>query len=333
MAGVAGEHRPAARLRHVADQYARPAGVLCALADSRSSSATRSGWPQLRLRDSRITCQVVAVDRQRLARRRCSHGHRSRSPASASPRAAPCGRTVPWRRAWDRSGLASGGSGFGSTVPLSCAHAPRRGGDHQGRSGIRIRRDVIGSLYSSEGIDGIGTARTGPEQHHAAIKRICDADGVTTVPTPARLALSQMIRQRQRHAVAQRGLGQLVRSVEENAAVAAVAQFRIKLAKRLDQIGLAMEIDRVPAGFRLHLVDADGAAALALRRRDSSAAPTSALLPARRRRWWPSPYRRSAGAAPAILPSPALDRRRRRRPARHLRYQRASSWRWPQRSS
>ena len=31
---------------------------LCALADSRFSSATMSGWPQLRLRDSRITCQV-----------------------------------------------------------------------------------------------------------------------------------------------------------------------------------------------------------------------------------------------------------------------------------
>ena len=31
---------------------------LRALAASRSTSATRSGWPQLRLRDSRITCQV-----------------------------------------------------------------------------------------------------------------------------------------------------------------------------------------------------------------------------------------------------------------------------------
>ena len=31
---------------------------LCALTDSRFSSATRSGCAQLRLRDSRITCQV-----------------------------------------------------------------------------------------------------------------------------------------------------------------------------------------------------------------------------------------------------------------------------------
>ncbi len=73
-----------------------------------------------------------------------------------------------------------------------------------------------------------------------------------------------MIRQRQRDAVAQRRLGQLLAGVEQNAAVAAIAQFRIELAKGLDQIGLAVEIDRVLASFRLHLVDPDRAAALAL---------------------------------------------------------------------
>src|SRR3954462_9775593 len=76
--------------------------------------------------------------------------------------------------------------------------------------------------------------------------------------------LPRMIRQRQRDAVAQRRLGQFLAGVEQNAAVAAIAQFRIALAKRLDQIGLAVEIERVPAGFRLQLVDADRAAALAL---------------------------------------------------------------------
>ena len=57
-----------------------------------------------------------------------------------------------------------------------------------------------------------------------------------------------MISQRQRHAVAQLGFGKLFPGAEQDAAVAAIAQFRIELAKGLDQIGLAMEIDRVLAG-------------------------------------------------------------------------------------
>ena len=94
----------------------------------------------------------------------------------------------------------------------------------------------------------------------------------------ARLPLPHMIRQRQRDAVAQRCLGQLLAGVEQNAAVAAIAQFRIELAKRLDQIGLAVEIDRVPAGFRLHLVDPDGAAALALGREIARLPPFQGFL-------------------------------------------------------
>jgi hypothetical protein len=60
-----------------------------------------------------------------------------------------------------------------------------------------------------------------------------------------------MIGQRQRHAVAQRRLGDRILRVQDDAAVAAIAQLgRIQLAKRLDQIGLAMEIDRVLIGGR-----------------------------------------------------------------------------------
>ena len=66
--------------------------------------------------------------------------------------------------------------------------------------------------------------------------------------------------------MAQLRFGQLVRRIEQDGAIAAETQLRIQLAKRLDQIGLAMEIDRVLTGLRLHLIDADGAAALALRR-------------------------------------------------------------------
>ena len=74
-----------------------------------------------------------------------------------------------------------------------------------------------------------------------------------------RLPLVQMISQRQRHAVAQGGFGQLLFQVEQDAAVAAISQLRIELTKRLDQICLAVEIDRVSVGGRLHLIDADRA--------------------------------------------------------------------------
>ena len=87
-----------------------------------------------------------------------------------------------------------------------------------------------------------------------------------------------MIRQRQRDAVAQRFLGQLLAGIEQDRPVAAVAQFRIELAKGLDQIGLAVEIDGVLAGFRLHLVDPDGAAALALGREITRLPPFQRLF-------------------------------------------------------
>src|SRR5215207_8453992 len=87
-----------------------------------------------------------------------------------------------------------------------------------------------------------------------------------------------MIRQRQRDAVAQRLFGQPLAGIENNATVAAIAQVRIELAKSLDQIGLAMEIDRVPASIRLHLVDPDGAAALALGREIARLPPFQRLF-------------------------------------------------------
>jgi hypothetical protein len=76
MAGMAGAHRAAARLRHVADQETAPAG-LGALSDSRSRNCTRFGWPQLRLRERRITCQVAPLIGS-ATRRRDSPWHKSR---------------------------------------------------------------------------------------------------------------------------------------------------------------------------------------------------------------------------------------------------------------
>src|SRR6516162_4835245 len=60
MTSVLGEHRPAARLRHVADQKTVPP-TFFAFSANRSMKRTSCGLPQLRLRDSRMTCQVGPV--------------------------------------------------------------------------------------------------------------------------------------------------------------------------------------------------------------------------------------------------------------------------------
>jgi hypothetical protein len=51
---------------------------------------------------------------------------------------------------------------------------------------------------------------------------------------------------------------------QQNAAVPTICELRIQLAERLDQIGLAMEIDRILVGGGFHPVDADRAAASGL---------------------------------------------------------------------
>src|ERR1700761_7918003 len=76
-----------------------------------------------------------------------------------------------------------------------------------------------------------------------------------------------MVGQRQRHAMAQLGSRKLVLRVQKNASVAAEAEYRrVELAEGLDQIGLAVEIDRVLTGGGFHKVDADRATAFRLRR-------------------------------------------------------------------
>ena len=57
-----------------------------------------------------------------------------------------------------------------------------------------------------------------------------------------------MIGQRQRHAVAQRRVGDSIFRIEQDAAVAAITQLGIQFAKRCDQVGLAMEVERDLAG-------------------------------------------------------------------------------------
>ncbi len=93
-----------------------------------------------------------------------------------------------------------------------------------------------------------------------------------------RRLLPQMIGQRQSDAVAQRGLRQLAGDIEQDRAVAAVAELGIELAKGLDQIGLAMEVDRDLIGGRLHLIDPDRAAAAGLGREVARLAPFQRLF-------------------------------------------------------
>ena len=122
MAGMSGEHRAAARLRHVADQQSRPAGVLLRLVGQPLQQRDQVGMRPVAVARQPHHLPGLAVDRQRLARRRCSPWRRSRSRASASP-PADLRPNNSLAASLGSLGLASGGSGLGSTVPLSCASA------------------------------------------------------------------------------------------------------------------------------------------------------------------------------------------------------------------
>jgi hypothetical protein len=87
-----------------------------------------------------------------------------------------------------------------------------------------------------------------------------------------------MIRQRQPHAVAQLRFRQFVARIQQDCAIAAILQIRIPLAKRLDQICLAVKVDRALPGNGLDLIDADGAAALAFRGEVARLAPFQRFL-------------------------------------------------------
>src|ERR1700761_4124568 len=73
-----------------------------------------------------------------------------------------------------------------------------------------------------------------------------------------------MIGQCQRDAVTELRLRKLAVRVEQDRAIAAEAELGIELAKRLDQIGLAVKIKRDLIIRRFIAVDADRAAAFAL---------------------------------------------------------------------
>ena len=154
MAGVAGQHRAAARLRHVADQQAGQPAPCGALAASRSSSATRSGWPQLRLRDSRITCQVSPLIGSAFAAGDAALGIEADRARRQLPPASACGRTIPWRRAWDRSDWRAAAAAWDRRCPCP---APAPGGSCDGsdisrrvENQARVHRITLSAKTSTE---------------------------------------------------------------------------------------------------------------------------------------------------------------------------------------
>src|SRR5882757_5909998 len=99
------------------------------------------------------------------------------------------------------------------------------------------------------------TPRWSPETAAANAARLFEN---CRLSDPRGFALVEMIGQRQRHAVAQRRSGRFVAGVQEDASVAAIAQFPgVELAESRDQIGLAMEINRVLVNGGFYTVDPD----------------------------------------------------------------------------
>ena len=87
-----------------------------------------------------------------------------------------------------------------------------------------------------------------------------------------RFPLVQMIGQGKRDTMTKRRLVDPVLGAQEDASVAAVAPFiGIEFAERFDQIGLAVEIDRVL--LAVDMIDAHGAAAFGPRREVTWLAP------------------------------------------------------------
>ena len=136
------------------------------------------------------------------------------------------------------------------------------------------------SASSLRGANGSANARpmTAPRQaiqlayRGSWIASLARNDGETSFPFP------QMIRQRQPHAVAQFGLRQFLVRIEQDGAVAAVAELWIEIAKGFDEISLAVEEHGNLVLVRFHPVDPDGAAAAGLASSGSSAVPISRLL-------------------------------------------------------
>ena len=162
MRGMAGQHRPAARLRDVADQQPRPAIDAGQLSREPSRKPISSGWPQLRLRDSRIACQV--------ALRSAASRRRRGSPSHSSPIAA-CGIAAAFPTAPNRSRAAGSALAACPAMPrprwqpaamASNCHGKTR--SREGRSRHRARMAATGkAVQSGPGAGAWGTSSAPPK--------------------------------------------------------------------------------------------------------------------------------------------------------------------------
>ena len=112
MAPVAGDHRAAARLRHVADQQAGPADRRRFVGEA-FEELDQLGMAPVAVARQPHHLPGRPVDRQRLAAGEAAVGVVADRARLHRRPARSCGRTIPWPAFSDRPGCSSGGSGFG----------------------------------------------------------------------------------------------------------------------------------------------------------------------------------------------------------------------------
>jgi len=123
MAGVAGEHRSAARLRHVADQDARPAGLLVRLRRQPLHQCDQVGMAPVAVARQPHHLPVAAIDRQTFGAGDAALGIEADHPCRHRRRQHLAARTTPWRDFWIVGIGERAAAVLWSTVPLSCASA------------------------------------------------------------------------------------------------------------------------------------------------------------------------------------------------------------------
>ena len=132
MRGVAGQHRPAARLGESPTRMPFQTPSAFALREKRSRKAIIAGFPHMRLRDRRTICQETRRRRAAPWRRQDNRASRSRST----------GPELDWRQRPSEDflggepgigGIGERGQGSGSVVPLSWAKDGRAAGEGANR--------------------------------------------------------------------------------------------------------------------------------------------------------------------------------------------------------
>ena len=209
--------------------------------------------------------------------------------------------------------------GVETEAELGCL---RSEGCHEGQgflfSQARPNAEIVGLLSAQRGADLAASEDPRRESRARRLKSSYE------LPLAA-LALAQMIGQRQRHAVAQLRFGNVFLGIQEDASVAAIAELcRVQFAEGLDQVGLAMEIDRILVGGGFHAIDADGAAAFRLGREIARLSPFQGFLQCADALRGLRGVENQPAQAPGVLPSAVSDKHGRPPRPRDLKNPRAT---------